>query len=844
MNYHSGTNNNPKFYKKVSVTFIIFLIAGSIGCYIRLYPLRNYTSNEAWDKASLLVINTAMRTVRARIRAEAGQKIPLNEQNRLATKRINTILSQDKKNVKRAILKAARTIDQRNPPKHNFPYLLASDSYYYYDLTQSIKDTGRISPEIKGSKYFHPKMAAPDGYWEPLNLHAFVGFGIYKILSFFEPRIPLMFAVSFTPLVLMLLALIPFLITARHFQASDWAVMIASVYYVTIHIFLKRSTFAWYDNDPYNVLFPMTLMMILSFGFRAKTRQTQIFSGIALAFGLTFYSLFWQGWVFIATILAASGLAVFLFDLFRRSSPDRKATGRIFLSFILTTLLGIAVVFGWRELFILFQEGWQALLGFFKAKLSVWPDTYIAVGELKKASFGKIVDLTGGIFFFILAAVGAVSGIRRLWSRDGDTGHNRLILPIIIFALAGLLVSWGAQRFTLLCVTPLTLLFLLGIDEALSFFAKQWNRTAGQRLQKWLPAAFILITGLCLIPRIAAAEKSMPKLLDPLYNSTWEKTLTELKNSTPENAIINSWWPPGHFIKAVADRRVTFDGATINDRQAYWLANALMATSEDEALDFLRLLNNSGNRAVDLLLKHGMTDPEAAGFLKHIIHLPKSEALAWARAVLNDQDQAAELIALTHGHPPPTYLLISNEMVENLLLYPFVARWNFEKADYLNRHPELKKNIPSSRAQEYIDFLWDIAGGQPKISGFLSPVSRQNGILVFEEGLTIDLNTQTCRIQSVTYGTGVPSFLLFEDAGRVVQKALPGANLPYSVVVGKRHGKYQALMLETPLAESFLVRLYFWGDTGLKHVKRIISNTNLTRQTQIDVFEIKVTSPF
>ena len=37
----------------------------------------------------------------------------------------------------------------------------------------------------------------------------------------------------------------------------------------------------------------------------------------------------------------------------------------------------------------------------------------------------------------------------------------------------------------------------------------------------------------------------------------------------PENSIITTWWPPGHFIKSMAQRRVTFDGATINFPQAY-----------------------------------------------------------------------------------------------------------------------------------------------------------------------------------------------------------------------------------------------------------------------------------
>lgn len=823
--------------KKFILYICIFLIAGTVGCYLRLYPLRNYVSSDAHDKASIIVMKNAASSIQQNLR-NANPSLSPAQQQQLAIKQLNTAIGKNREKAKQTIFEVAKKIDKKNPPKQKSPYLLASDSYYYYDLTKTLKETGRFSPNIKGSKYFHPKMTAPDGYWEPLNLHAYVGLAVHSVFSLFNSNIDLMFTVSFVPLFLMLFALICFLIIMRNLSLSPWAALIASIYLVCIQIFLKRSAFGWYDNDPYNVLFPMMLMMILSYAFNTKILHKKIIYGTILAVGLCLYSLFWQGWVFVASVLTGSLIIVAIYDHILHDFSDEKDTYITLGIFLIGSLIGISLIFGIKEIFILFQEGWQALLGFFNAKISIWPDTYIAVGELKKSTLPMIINLTGGIFFFIISLVGFLSGLyHHIWKKSHPS-HHRLWITATLFTIASIAISLGAQRFTLLSVAPLTILFAFGLNEIINSIQMLTRKLTSKNTSFIFPAIIIFLSCACIIPKVITSEQHMPKLLNRLYNDTWNKSLTYINKNTPKNAIINSWWPPGHFIKAIADRRVTIDGATINNRQSYWLANALLAQDEKKALDYFRLLNNSGNQAIDLLLKSGMKDSEAVAFLKHIIHQPRHKAQTQAAQLLGKKSD--QLIALTHGETDPSYLLIYNEMIQNILLYPFVSRWDFKKVEHLNDNPDIwKKALSSGTTKEYVNFLWSIVGGQPKISDILSAKNQQGSLIVFSEGLIYDSAQKNCRIKSSTYGQGIPEFLIYQDGTNVIKKPLPNSNLSYSIIIGKRYGKYKAMLIETPLAESLLIRLYFFGDTGLKHIKLIHQDASLTRQTQIDTFEIK-----
>ena len=106
-----------------------------------------------------------------------------------------------------------------------------------------------------------------------------------------------------------------------------------------------------------------------------------------------------------------------------------------------------------------------------------------------------------------------------------------------------------------------------------------------------------------------------------IYNRTWDTVMQALCEETAPDAIVNSWWPPGHFITGVARRRVTFDGATLEKPVGYWISRIFLARQERYAQGVLRMLNLSGNRATEFLQGRGLALSEAVALIDQAVVL-------------------------------------------------------------------------------------------------------------------------------------------------------------------------------------------------------------------------------
>jgi asparagine N-glycosylation enzyme membrane subunit Stt3 len=823
---------NPSRQQNRNLAFflIIWALTSAIGVYVRLYPLFSHNSYQASEQASLVVIANLRKTLAAKI-DEANPDLSPAEKQKLLNAQVNTIIHGQNTAIRRTIDRVAKTIDQKVTHKYPYPYLLASDSYYYFDLTQNIANTGRISNEIKGSKYFNPKMSAPLGYWEPLNLHPYIGFAVYKILAEINPDIPLMFAVSFTPLLLTIMCAFAFLLICGHWRCSPMVSFVSTVFFLMAPIFIKRSTFAWYDDDGYSVFFPLLILWMIFKALRHRDNFNALILWAAAACAtLSVYALFWHGWVFLLSVVLISAVLIVLGNHWVHKRKQETRPLLIFFGLIgLGSLFSISVSFGPAEFFVLFQEGWKAINDFLNPGLSLWPDLYIAVGELLPATFLTTVGLAGGGFFVIMALIGlGVSLVHSFKAKEENYFAETIILGTFLFFTT--FMALGAQRFILLWVVPLSALFPLGLKYV---FAGIQKRVPGKI---FLPLSIIL--GLLLVvPRVQSSYQQVPSLLNKIFNDVWERAFTKIREKTPPNSIINTWWPPGHFIKAMADRRVTFDGATINKPQAYWLANVLLNSDERKAVGLLRMLNNSANEATDYLQARGFPLSKAVQLLKDITPLNETKARDKIGRLLTPE-QTEHLLSLTHKMPAPSYLLIYKDMVDSNIQLHFVGNWDFAKAEELNKDPQLRSRLPSKRSSSYASFLWNMAGGQPRYSGELPLQARSADTLLFDENVQIHLGDMLCQVNSRKFGVGTPLSIFYEQEGRVIEKVLPHASLSYSVLYSTRDGGQQCLLLDRLIAKSLIIKMYHFEGKDLQYLRPVIKETDLSKRNEIYVYEV------
>ena len=826
------------FSKKFFVFFIVWALSCSIGIYFRLYPLLTNASHESEEKAMLLVISNLRKTVALSVERQ-NPHLAKTQKNVLMKDHFDRLLRADRDKIRVLAQKLARQMDENSisPPKP--PYLLESDSFLYYGLTENIMRTGHMSDTVKGSKYLNKLMLAPLGHWEPLNLHPYVGYFIYKIMSWFDPHVWSMYAVSFTPLVVMCLAVAAFLTVCRILECSPLISFLGSVNLVLASIFLKRSMFGWYDNDPYNIFFPFCILAVLFYGLKyAHSIKKLVVVGGISSLLIAGYALFWQGWVFLESILVISGILILIYNHFFLKRKSYSKSLLIYFTVVtLGSFVGIGMIFGFKEFFTLFQEGWTALQNFLKPQLSFWPDLYIGVGELRKSSLPYIIDLTGGYVSFAIAIIGLiVYSIRLLFSARKES--QLPLIVILTFAVFAVMMTLGAERFAILCLIPLSLFFTLGLQWLFNFLEKKFplQIPLSETSQNFSLHLLILPVIFTALP-IFTAQQETPALLNQIYNDVWDQALTKIKTETPADSIINTWWPPGHFIKTVAERRVTFDGATINQPQGYWLANVFLTDDENQSLGLLRMLNNSANQGAEYLISQGLKISETVDLLTSITPLSSSAAKEKLESRLSDE-QIEHLLTLTHKDPPPSYLFLYNDLVEKNLQLSFVGHWNFQKIEKINSHSTLRQSVLHLDFPSYIQFLWRMVGGPPKYSDILGPIAQNGSQVIFQNNVQINLEKKECLIDSPKFGHGSPQGLIYEDGDQLVEKKFFRTKLPYSVILFKRLGAYNCILLDTDLAKSMLIRLYFLEGKGLKYFIPFSHDVDTTGTTEIYVYRI------
>ncbi len=823
-----------------------FIISTAIGIYFRLYPLLFRASSSSEGKA-IAVINSQFKQSSLEQINRLYPGLSTDKKRFLAEQQYQKIISNDPRKLRKALRNLSQQIDKRsiidNPEsKPSEIYLIASDPYYFYGLTEKLSQGKKIMSKRKGAKYFNNKMLAPVGYWEAFNLHPFVGYRIYQLLAKFSPDISLMHAVSFTPILIMVLACLFFFLICYSLQIDVWATGLGSILFLLAPIFLRRSFLGWYDTDPYNILFPLAILFTFFLGIEKHNNciKKSVIFGILCGSTLSLYALFWQGWVYMFSVLLISGIIIATINHFVFQKKSKTKSLLIYLAAIYTTSFVIIIsLFGIKEFFFLFEEGFKVLGEFFSTKLKLWPDVYLSVGELHGSSLKEFLELSGGFIFISLATLGLfIASIKSL--KKTCQKNSSKIIVLIVFFISSLILAIKAQRFILFFLVPAGIFASLTFSYIKDFISKTINRKTSLSIkmrQSIFIGILIILTIIFIAPPLRTADDWASRLR-PIFDEVWDSTLTKIKTDTPKNSIINTWWPPGHFIKSMAQRSVTFDGATINIPQAYWMANVLMNSDEQKALGILRMLNVSANKAAEYLQNLGFSLSESIKIIDEIVTLSKEKAKKILLDKLDPQ-QADNLLALTHKTPAPSYIFIYNDLVDNGIGIAFISRWDIKKFEKLNKNRLAVNEIKKMKPREYINFIWDTQGGIPKISKPLIKVANQGDVIYFDHGIRIDISSMQCEIASETFGNGIPKSLIYEQPGKIIEKNFPDSTLSYCVLLYKNNrDQYECILLDKIMADALMTRLYFFGKGGLKYLKPFARKHNEFIQTKINVYEV------
>ncbi|MDI6758506.1 MAG: STT3 domain-containing protein [Candidatus Omnitrophota bacterium] len=774
---------------------------------------------------------------------------------------ISNYKKQKKEEIKKNVEEEYLKLKDRFQDTDGQTYLMELDCWHWGHYVDNISKFGRPGDKIVNDKQWDNLMLAPGG--TPVAWNQFLYYlsaFLYKLFSLIK-AVPLNTFLFYLPLFFSAIFIIVLYILSFS-CCGHLTAQISCLFVGLAPIFLPRSCAGWFDTDILNLLFPLLIIgayLGASDNFSFKRKAFWIFIS---CFWLGLFCFTWPNWWFIFLII----IIYEIFSLANIASLylERKEKNLILFkrhvfclfAFLLFSIFWIILFSGIEPLLALYHQIKNAIILTKPLSTSIWPNVYTTVGELRKADYSQIAQMAGGMFLFISSLLSLLWLFLRYQRYTGF--KNEFIVIMVFWCLSMLFACFKGIRFIMFLLVP------LGISLGWVF-----EETSQYLINKNKKGIVFTLTTLIILGTIFISNAaSSAKTIFPMMNDNWYRVLTIIKETTPKKAIINSWWDFGDWFKTVSGRRVIFDGQSQNGPLAYWMGRILTANNEEEAIRILRMLNNGGNKAFEIIDAH-IKEPFKSIMLLEKIILKSREPAKNDLSKFLPEPVAKEVIKLLFNKPQnKSYFIVDYTMLFKITPISYLGKWDFSKA-------YLTQNLNKKERDKIIDYL--ISGGKDRLKAeklyqeaglisqenldnwvsqrlsFRSPLikgQKINDTVLFDNGLIYNPKEKTIYLHSFQenrYQTPRSLFIhsLYPKAGQsfisteagIEEILYPKADLGFSVLILiDSKEEYHAVLLDRDLANSLFVRLYFLNGAGLKYFKPFTEEK--TPEGNIRIFEI------
>lgn len=735
-----------------------------------------------------------------------------------------------------------------------FVYMPDIDPYFYLRRAENYINTGQLGDTIKDGKDWDTHQLAPIGVPVNKELHYYVLAYMHKLFRLFNPNTTPMQSATYFPIVFVLLgSIFTFLIGNR--LAGAVGGIFASVMLSINTAGIGRTPWGHADTDAYNLFFPALIIWLFIESFEAGTARKRHFAFFLTALSTAIYAFAWTGWWYLFNfILAALGL-YFIYLVFTRYKAQKNIIEAVLCKEAVSIAIyavGFIFLVGIFFSILLPNSFLETFLSPFKftiiksaAHASLWPNVYTTVAELNPINVRGIIDVIGGQTLFGLALLGIF-----LISRKKNQRNIVYALLLIIWLGSTMYASTKGVRFTLLMVPAFSIAFGICAGLALQHIKLIAKRHINMPAFIITPLVIILFAVFILQSKQVQGAYQNVKNSVPIVDDAWWNALTTIKEQTPKNSIINSWWDFGHHFKYIADRGVTFDGGTQNSPMAHWIGRVLITENENEAVGILRMLD-CGNHYEAWSALWGQTSNDtirSVNILHKIFPVNKEQA----REILVQEKIMDPEIVLnwTHCEPPENYFITSEDMIGKSGVWSHFGSWNFEKA-YIWL---VLKNQPKEEAVQYMidnfnytkttaeQLLYEskalpdenaanqwIAPWPGYASGLTGCDFRGTARLECGGGVQIDIQQMDARIVQGN-NIGIPKYFVYiNETTKELQKAeYNNSNVNVAIILVPRGASYSVVLSTPELAASMFTRLFFMEGHGLQYFQPFTSQHQIT----------------
>ncbi len=729
---------STKFAKTL---FLILLIAIPVilTAYIRLQA-GSLPATDTWAQSS--VENYYKNQISQSIYKQYPN-LPVTQRDKLVAEQYTTFVKENKDNIAQQVTQTSAYFKTGMQYQENgtaYTFLGDLDSYYYLRQARNIEEKGMVCDykDENGICKDNHMIAPVDGLADP-SMHPYATVYLHKILKVFNPKINLMQAAFILPTLIAMIAAIAAFFIGRKLM-NNVAGFFAAMFIATSPLIITRTLGS--DTDIWNITFPLIIIWLFLEAFDSKSLIKKISFTVLTGFAMACFNFAWGGWWYIFYFIIAAILGHIGFIALKKYIKhkhfkhifDKELRDDAILlgTLILSVMIFITIIYSFGN----FTAAMKAPFMFNSeletaAVANLWPNVLTTVAELNDADIPTIISQTsfGITILFALALLGIILTLVRKepkfedylligistilylylispkgmllnyklylflvlapillgsWFilKDDKTRDIKPALILMIWIVGMMYTSIKGVRFILLLIPA----FSIGLGVAIGYIYQYLNRTISNGLKISNNITKILVA--CVLCLILIAPISMGissgKNFVPSITTGWWDSLTKIREESKPDAIITSWWDFGHWFKYVADRKVTFDGASQYPALAHWAGRSLLTSNEQETIGILNMLACGSNNAFEEINKKYQDTEKSQNVVSDIYLLSKADARKHLLNLGFNDAETTQILKYSHCDAPDVYYVTSEDMVGKAGVWGHFGSWDIDKAYVIN----------------------------------------------------------------------------------------------------------------------------------------------------------------
>jgi dolichyl-phosphooligosaccharide-protein glycotransferase len=732
-----------KFFSSKTFSIIILtlmiLIPVILAAHIRLQAW-DLPATDSWAQSS---VENYYKNQIAQQTLSQYPNLPASQRNKLVDDQWKTFQGTNQAQIDEQISQTSnyfKTGLQYTENGNTYTFLGDLDSYYYLRQARNIQEKGYVCDYIDANG-----VCVDNHMWAPINseagasMHPYAEFYLFKFLHFFNNKINLMQAAFILPTIIAIIAVIAAFFVGRRLM-NDVAGFFAAMFIAVSPLMITRTMGS--DTDIWNVAFPLIIVWIFLEVFEAKKLWLKISLTAATGLVFAFFNFAWGGWWYMFYFIMVALIGHMIFIALRKYL-HHKSLKNIFDEELRDDAIILGVLFISTAFFVTVIYSFASFLGalsapfMFSATLKVaavenlWPNVLTTVAELNEASIPVIINqvASGMNALFALALLGIIF---TLVKRDPDTRDYILIgvSAVIYFMLvSSKFTGINYMLYLMLLLIPLALGLWFNLSSTHKHDIKPalilmvwligmiYTSTKGVRFIFLLIPAFCIALGIALgyiyqyLDKLMHGQLNVPKYISrigvflilciiiiapvsaglisgknyvPSMTKGWWDSLSQIREQSSPDAIITSWWDFGHWFKYVADRKVTFDGASQLPPLAHWAGRSLQTDSELESVGIIRMLACGSNKAFEEIDKKFNDTEISQNIVADIILLDKDNARKYLLNHKFSDTEIDTILKYSHCNPPEVYYITSEDMVGKSGVWAHFGTWSIDRAFIIN----------------------------------------------------------------------------------------------------------------------------------------------------------------